>query len=118
MHHPTCTSHSSWHQSLELLGYRFGDYRVRQYAVRRMEEFTDVELGQFILQLVQALKVEPFHRSPLAFFLVRRALASPELVGQTLFWQLRSEMHNPRVAERFGVLLRSYLGEYHCCCWG
>ena len=96
-------------QSLELLGYRFGDYRVRQYAVRRLEEFTDTELGQFVLQLVQALKVEPFHRSPLAFFLVRRALASPELVGQTLFWQLRSEMHNPRVAERFGVLLRSYL---------
>ena len=96
-------------QSLELLGYRYGDYRVRQYAVRRLEEFTDDELGQFILQLVQALKVEPFHRSPLAFFLVRRALSSPELVGQTLFWQLRSEMHTPRVAERFGVLLRSYL---------
>jgi phosphatidylinositol-4,5-bisphosphate 3-kinase len=96
-------------QSLELLGHRYGDYRVRQYAVRRLEEFTDTELGEFVLQLTQALKVEPFHRSPLAFFLIRRALASPELVGQTLFWQLRSEMHNPRVAERFGVLLRSYL---------
>ena len=96
-------------QALELLGHRFGDYRVRQYAVRRMEEFSDSELGRFLLQLVQALKVEPFHRSPLAFFLIRRALASPELVGQVLFWQLRSEMHNPFVAERFGVLLRSYL---------
>jgi hypothetical protein len=35
-------------QSLELLGRRYGDYRVRQYAVRRLEEFTDSELGEFV----------------------------------------------------------------------
>lgn len=94
-----------------LLNVHYPDYRVRQYAVRRLEDFDDEDLSEFLLQLCQLLKFEPYHRSPLALFLVRRALANPAQVGHKLFWHLRSEMHEPSVCVRFGVILRAYLAQ-------
>ena len=41
--------------------------------------------------------------------LLRRSLINPEIVGHRFFWHLRSEMHDPRTRDRFGVLLRAYV---------
>ncbi len=96
--------------AMELLDYRFGDYRVRQYAVRMMEQLSDNELSDCMLQLVQVLKFEPYNRSPLAFFLLRRALQNPQLIGHKLFWFLRSEMGTgTQKNERYASLLLAYL---------
>mmetsp|Transcript_21393 Transcript_21393/g.34853 ORF Transcript_21393/g.34853 Transcript_21393/m.34853 type:complete len:940 (+) Transcript_21393:3108-5927(+) len=96
-------------QAMELLDCRHGDYRVREYAVRCLESASDNELEDLLLQLTQVLKYEPFHTSPLARFLLRRAWQNPREIGIKLFWSLRSEMHNKRFSQRFGVILRSYL---------
>ena len=45
----------------------------------------------------------------MARFLLRRALQNPREVGTRLFWCLRSEMHHPQVAARFGLLLQGFL---------
>ena len=96
-------------EAMELLDYRFSDYRVRQYAVRVLENLSDSELTELLLQLVQVLKYESFHRSPLSIFLLRRALLNQQEVGHTLFWLLRAEMHDPSCSERYASLMLAYL---------
>uniref|UniRef100_A0A6A7FT86 Phosphatidylinositol 3-kinase catalytic subunit type 3 n=1 Tax=Hirondellea gigas TaxID=1518452 RepID=A0A6A7FT86_9CRUS len=46
--------------ALELLGPSFTVPEVRQYAVKRLGESSDDDLMLYLLQLVQALKYEPF----------------------------------------------------------
>eukprot|EP00697_Spironema_sp_BW2_P006825 gnl/Spiro4/20975_TR10223_c0_g1_i1.p1 gnl/Spiro4/20975_TR10223_c0_g1~~gnl/Spiro4/20975_TR10223_c0_g1_i1.p1 ORF type:complete len:585 (-),score=5.77 gnl/Spiro4/20975_TR10223_c0_g1_i1:8-1564(-) len=95
-------------KSLELLDARFGDARVREYAVKQLEQFTDEQLSDYLLQLTQVLKYEPYHDSALARFLVKRALGSKE-IGHNFFWFLKSEMHVNEISERYGLLLEAYL---------
>merc|ERR1711965_927608 len=70
---------------------------------------SDNVLKEYLLQLVQTLKYEPYHDSPLLRMILRRALKNPNKIGHTLFWLLRSEMHVPDVCERFGIALEVYL---------
>lgn len=49
---------------------------------------SDEELSQYLLQLVQVLKYEPFLDCALSRFLLERALANRR-IGQFLFWHLR-----------------------------
>ncbi|XP_023368762.1 phosphatidylinositol 4,5-bisphosphate 3-kinase catalytic subunit beta isoform [Otolemur garnettii] len=67
----------------------------------------DEELSQYLLQLVQVLKYEPFLDCALSRFLLERALANRR-IGQFLFWHLRSEVHIPAVSIQFGVILEAY----------
>ena len=50
--------------------------------------FSDEELSQYLLQLVQVLKYEPFLDCALSRFLLERALDNRR-IGQFLFWHLR-----------------------------
>jgi phosphatidylinositol 3-kinase len=93
---------------IELLDVRFGDSVVREYAVYTLERMADVDLEKYLLQLVQVLKYELYHFSPLARFLVRRALQNPLVIGTTLYWLLKSEMHADQSYERYGVILHCY----------
>lgn len=95
--------------ALALLDANHADPSVREYAVERLEELSDEKLQDLILQLSQVLKYEPSHDSSLARYLLHRALASPHLIGHILFWQLKAEMHVAYVAERFGLILETYL---------
>ncbi|XP_075013790.1 phosphatidylinositol 4,5-bisphosphate 3-kinase catalytic subunit beta isoform [Calonectris borealis] len=67
----------------------------------------DEELSQYLLQLVQVLKYEPFLDCALSRFLLERALANRR-IGQMLFWHLRSEVHIPAVSVQFGLILEAY----------
>mmetsp|Transcript_9981 Transcript_9981/g.13709 ORF Transcript_9981/g.13709 Transcript_9981/m.13709 type:complete len:1266 (+) Transcript_9981:125-3922(+) len=96
-------------EALELLDSQFADAKVREYAIGCLEKLNDGDLVDYLLQLVQVLKYEPLHDSALARFLLRRALQNKDIVGHTLFWHLRAEMHVPEIAERYGLLLEAYL---------
>mmetsp|Transcript_2716 Transcript_2716/g.4078 ORF Transcript_2716/g.4078 Transcript_2716/m.4078 type:complete len:1101 (-) Transcript_2716:95-3397(-) len=95
--------------ALGLLDICFCDPVVREYAIRVVDRLPDAQLQEFLLQLVQVLKYEAFHDSPLSRLLLRRALRSPLLIGHHLFWMLKSEMHCAGVLERFGTLLYLYI---------
>ena len=95
--------------ALELLGPTFSDPVVRAFAVQHLARMSDMDLAGYCLQLVQCLKVEPYDDSPLLRFMLRRALRSPLLVGHTLFWLLRSELHNRETLGRYGMLLELYV---------
>lgn len=112
--------------ALELLDAKFADAAVRQYAVDCLDDLSNEQLCDYLLQLVQVgllspvlknwlnidgskvLKYELYHDSALSRFLLRRALRSRE-VGHALYWYLKSEMHVPTITERYGLLLEAYL---------
>ncbi len=68
----------------------------------------DTEVSQYLLQLCQVLKYESHLDCPLVCFLLDRAWKNKR-IGHYLFWHLRSELHSPEVALRFGLVLEAYL---------
>jgi len=95
--------------ALELLDHNFGASFVREYSISRLNQLSDQQLCNFLLQLVQTLKFESYHDSSLARFLLQRGLRSPNIIGHILFWHLKAEMYVPCISERHGVILEEYL---------
>jgi len=95
--------------ALELLDARYPDYNVREYAVNILRRLSDEELQMYLLQLVQCIKFEPYHDSPLSRFLIERAVQNPYQIAHTLYWHLKAELHDPLVCERFSVMLEEML---------
>jgi len=66
-------------------------------------------------QLVQAIKYEVFHHSPLAEFLLEKALINTRVIGHAFFWSLKANLNNPNeleCQERFYLILERFL---MCC---
>jgi hypothetical protein len=95
--------------ALELLDIKFADYYIREYAVKILMQMPDDELQLYLLQLIQVLKYEQHHNSPLSRFLICRALQSPYIIGHHLFWGLKAEQHITEYNERFSLILEEYL---------
>lgn len=74
-------------QALELILPRYPDLEVRAHAVRWISAMPNDQLVDFLPQLVQALKHDTYEASPMAEFLLRRALESPR-IAHHLYWQL------------------------------
>ncbi|XP_071452807.1 phosphatidylinositol 4-phosphate 3-kinase C2 domain-containing subunit beta [Hetaerina americana] len=73
--------------ALQLLLPCFPDSEVRKMAIRWVRSIGCDELVDYLPQLVQALKHEAWEASPLAHFLLERALTSPR-VSHHLYWLL------------------------------
>eukprot|EP00004_Rigifila_ramosa_P017917 TRINITY_DN4410_c0_g1_i2.p1 TRINITY_DN4410_c0_g1~~TRINITY_DN4410_c0_g1_i2.p1 ORF type:complete len:1276 (-),score=331.80 TRINITY_DN4410_c0_g1_i2:61-3729(-) len=99
----------SAYQAMELLDAKFADARVREYAVSRLETLPHSVLPDYLLQLAQVLKYEPYHDSPLARFLLRRALECRVRTGHFLFWHLKAELHVAEITDRYSLILEAYL---------
>ena len=95
--------------ALLLLDCKYADAVVREHAVTIIRRLSDDQLALYLLQLVQCLKYEHYHHSPLSALLVQRAVASPIVIGQPLFWHLKNELHEPYHCERFVLLLEEML---------
>ncbi|XP_076663810.1 phosphatidylinositol-4-phosphate 3-kinase catalytic subunit Pi3K68D isoform X1 [Andrena cerasifolii] len=74
-------------QALQLLLPCFPDMKVREMAVEWIRELSNDELVDYLPQLLQALKHETYETSPLARFLLERALLSPR-VAHHIYWLL------------------------------
>ncbi|XP_051805678.1 phosphatidylinositol 4,5-bisphosphate 3-kinase catalytic subunit gamma isoform [Acanthochromis polyacanthus] len=95
--------------ALELLSMDFADETVRRLAVQRLESLSNDDVLKYLLQLVQTLKVEPYHDSFLARYLIQRALRSKR-IGHFFFWYVRSEVAGcPYFRQRMAVILEAYL---------
>ncbi|CAC5389221.1 unnamed protein product [Mytilus coruscus] len=95
-------------QALTLLDFTFPDKYVRKKATEWLDELTDEELAQYLLQLVQALKYENYLNCDLVKFLLRKALQNRN-IGHKLFWLLKSDMHDPSVTVQYGLIIEIYL---------
>ncbi|KAM6986839.1 phosphatidylinositol 4,5-bisphosphate 3-kinase catalytic subunit gamma isoform 2-T2 [Aplochiton taeniatus] len=95
--------------AMQLLDCHFSDAHVRSMAVRKLETLGTDDVLRYLLQLVQAVKFEPYHDSALVRFLLKRALRSKR-IGHFLFWFLRSEIaQSMHYQQRYAVLLEAYL---------
>ncbi|XP_033209286.1 phosphatidylinositol 4-phosphate 3-kinase C2 domain-containing subunit beta isoform X2 [Belonocnema kinseyi] len=74
-------------QALQLLLPCFPDMKVREMAISWIRELSNDELVDYLPQLLQALKHETYEASPLARFLLERALLSPR-VAHHIYWLL------------------------------
>ncbi|CAG9823212.1 unnamed protein product [Phaedon cochleariae] len=74
-------------QALELLLPVYPDLEVRKMAIKWIRGLTNDELVDYLPQLVVALRHETYENSPLAQFLLDRALRSPRF-AHYLFWLL------------------------------
>lgn len=92
--------------AMELLDVQFPDKCVREYAVSCFRSLSDQDLVEFLPQLVQVIKCEPYHFSPLVGFLVPRALRKL-LVGHSLFWHLKADLHMDGISVRFKLLIET-----------
>ena len=95
--------------ALQLLDAQFANRKVREFAVRSLDQLSDFELKDYLLQLIQTLKYEPNHFSPLGVWLLHRALQNQIYIGHHFFWLLKAELHIPEISERFSLLLEIYL---------
>ena len=86
---------------------------VRLFAIHALCAIPDDRLLDNFLQIVQTLKYELNHDNPVARFCLNRALQS-QVVGQHFFWALRAELHDPRLTERFGLLLEEFVLGLRC----
>ena len=95
-------------QALELLDAKFVDPIIRDYGVDCMQYLSDGECFDFMLQLTQVLKHEPYHNSALAMFLLKRAWNNRN-IANSFYWFLKAEMHLGDLAERYTLLLEAYV---------
>uniref|UniRef100_A0A8C4X608 phosphatidylinositol-4,5-bisphosphate 3-kinase n=1 Tax=Erpetoichthys calabaricus TaxID=27687 RepID=A0A8C4X608_ERPCA len=93
--------------ALELLDFNYPDQYVREFAINCLNVMSDEELSQYLLQLVQVLRYEPYYDCALTKFLLERAQANRR-IGHFLFWHLRSEIHMPTVCIQFALILEAY----------
>lgn len=78
-------------QAMELLLPRYPDLEVRKMAVKWFSNISNDLLSDFLPQLLQALKHDAYEASPLAKFLLCRALESPR-VAHHLYWLLAQSL--------------------------
>ena len=95
------------HTALELLDCKYADPEVRKKAVEWLNQMSDEDMGQYMLQLVQTLKYEPYLDNPLARLLLRRVLLNRKL-GHFFFWHVKSELQNPSLFLKLGLILEAY----------
>lgn len=94
--------------ALELLDCKYPDIFVRNHAVNWLGQcLTDEQLYQYLLQLVQVLKYEPYFDNFLTRFLIRKSLLNRK-IGHYFFWHIKSEMNEPVYVLRFGLILEGY----------
>ncbi|XP_074594657.1 phosphatidylinositol 4,5-bisphosphate 3-kinase catalytic subunit alpha isoform-like [Brevipalpus obovatus] len=94
--------------ALQLLDFEYADLEVRNFAIKWLDKkLSDELLSQYLLQLVQVIKYEPYYTSGLSRMLLKRALLNRR-IGHYFFWHLKSEMHEPFVRVRFSLLLEAY----------
>ncbi|XP_037320033.2 phosphatidylinositol 4,5-bisphosphate 3-kinase catalytic subunit beta isoform [Pungitius pungitius] len=93
--------------ALELLDFNYPDQYVRKWAVGCLQDMSEEELSQYLLQLVQVLRYEPYYDCALTHFLLERAQGNRK-IGHFLFWHLRSEIHMPAVSVQFALILEAY----------
>lgn len=94
--------------ALQLLDCDYADPFVRNFAIKWLDKnLSDELLSQYLLQLVQVMKYEPYLDNGLSRMLLKRALLNRQ-IGHFFFWHLKSEMHEPFVKIRFCLLLESY----------
>jgi phosphatidylinositol 3-kinase len=102
--------------ALELLGEAFVVSDVQQLSVRSLRSLPDEMMMMLLLSLVQAMRHDPSPSSPLAAFIMSRALASssssaPPILALEMFWCLTYEKELPEHGDFYSTVLDRFCAE-------
>ncbi|XP_053384190.1 phosphatidylinositol 4-phosphate 3-kinase C2 domain-containing subunit alpha-like isoform X3 [Mercenaria mercenaria] len=90
-------------QSLELLLPQYPDMKVRSFAVDCLRMMPTDDLIAFIPQLIQALKYESYHSSPLARLMLEQSCRSVRFAHQ-FFWLLKGATQDSQYKRRYELM--------------
>ena len=94
---------------LELLTPKFEDQIVRSYAVSNLQSLSDYDINELLYFFLESIKYESNFVSPLAIFLVHRALKNRHIIGEKFYWLSNRLISSGEFAERYSLLLEMYL---------
>jgi hypothetical protein len=95
-------------EAIILLGDKFCDKVVRDYAVSLIAELSEDKFYFYTPQLTQALVYEDYHSSSLCDLLIKRALECPYRIGHAFFWYLKSNIHVVVTYERYSLVIEQF----------
>lgn len=95
-------------ECLHLLTPSFLNKEVRDTAIKWMKSIVSDELCDYLPQMVQILRYEPWDDSPIAWFLFERSLLSVR-VAHHLYWLLKENLSDPTTGDRMKLMLNSLL---------
>ena len=96
---------------MQLLSGNFLYDAIRKFAVHSLQQLSYHEVMEYLPQLVQSIKYEVYHDSPLANYLLKLAIKYPLTIGHQLFWNFKGEMYNVNHQQRFGLYLEAFLNK-------
>ena len=98
-------------QSVGLLGGKFLHESIRNFAVKCLRKSTNIEINEYLYELIHGLRYEINHDNELARFLLEKAIKYPVTIGHSFYWILKSQMYEQNFQQRYGLYLEVFLNK-------
>ena len=98
-------------QSVGLLGGKFLHESIRNFAVKCLRKSTNIEINEYLYELIHGLRYEINHDNELARFLIEKAVKYPVTIGHSFYWILKSQMYEQNFQQRYGLYLEIFLNK-------
>ena len=97
---------------IELLNGKYIHESIRNFAVDCLRQnSTNVEINEFLYELIHGLRYEVNHDNDLARFLLEKAINYPVTIGHNFYWYLKSQMYEQNFQQRYGLYLEIFLNK-------
>jgi len=97
--------------SIGLLGGRFLHESIRNFAVKCLKKSPNIDIKEYLYELIHGLRYEINHDNELARFLLEKAIKYPVTIGHTFYWILKSQMYEQNFQQRYGLYLEIFLNK-------
>ena len=97
--------------SIGLLGGKFLHESIRNFAVKNLRNAPNIEIKEYLYELIHGLRYEINHDNELARFLLEKAVKYPVTIGHSFYWILKSQMYEQNFQQRYGLYLEIFLNK-------
>ena len=97
--------------SIGLLGGKFLHESIRNFAVKCLKKSPNIEIQEYLYELIHGLRYEINHDNELARFLLEKAIKYPVTIGHSFYWILKSQMYEQNFQQRYGLYLEIFLNK-------
>ena len=97
--------------SIGLLGGKFLHESIRNFAVKCLRKSPNLEIKEYLYELIHGLRYEINHDNELARFLLEKAIKYPVTIGHTFYWILKTQMWEQNFQQRYGLYLEIFLNK-------
>ena len=96
---------------IALLNGKFIHESIRNFAVKCLRNSPNIEIQEFLYELIHGLRYEVNHDNELAKFLLEKAVKHPVTIGHNFYWLLKSQMYEQNFQQRYGLYLEIFLNK-------